>query len=81
MADVTTHVVVYELGPVHCSVCAPVEMTADEIEKSVNMAHPVGADTRWHISDEAKFADGLPHPRPCDQDSTRIHRLLDCLAR
>ncbi len=74
----TTHVVIYKMGLVHCSVCAPTEMTRDEVAQSVNLARPNGTDKPWHISSDATFTDGLPHPRACDQDSTRRHWLLDC---
>jgi hypothetical protein len=79
MAVVEGEVVLYDVGLVHCSVCAAVTVPPDEVALRVNMLHPAGGGSLWHISKDDKFADGMQHPRPCDQEpDDRRHWLLDC---
>lgn len=79
MANVEGEVVLYAVGLVHCSVCAEVTISPDEVARRVNLIHPAAVGYPWHISEDAKFADGTPHPTPCEKNpDTRIHRLLDC---
>ena len=70
-------VVIYSLGIVHASVCAPAAMEPAEVTEAVNAASPTGIRTAWELSEEA-FATGEPNPAPCDTDPARRHYLFTC---
>lgn len=69
---------VYSLGLVNASVCAPGDMTREEIAYTVNQCDPTGIMSRWEISDAETFANGQPHPCPCEHNPDRTHYLLTC---
>lgn len=72
-------VAVYSLGLVSCSVCAPREMTRDEVEAAVNVAEPTGISSEWRVSDEPTFSGGQPNPCPCEQQpESHVHYLMHC---
>lgn len=66
---------VYSIGILACSVCAPPEMTREEVEKAVNAMNPTGVDSQWRVSDEP-FRTG--EPNPLDVDGCGRHWLLVC---
>lgn len=68
-------VIVYKMGLVTASVCAPADMPPEEVAASVT-AQESGS---WHISEDKTFRTGEPMPAPCDQlPETRKHWLLEC---
>lgn len=69
---------IYKVGLLCCSVCAPVEMTPEEVEREVNDKSPSGTTNGWTISTDKAFADGTPIPAPCNMGGGRQHWLLDC---
>lgn len=71
---------VYSRGIVHCSVCAPPEMSGDEVASHVEYATPAGTDLGWQVSKDATFSDGVTLNGgivECHNGKTR-HWLLDC---
>lgn len=56
-----TPISIYSFGIVHCSVCAPHDMTAEQVEQEVNAHEPTGISSRWHVSEET-FRGGEPNP-------------------
>jgi hypothetical protein len=71
-------VLIYALGPMACSACAPAQLTPEEVTAAVNRQEPTGISSVWQISNEPAFASGEPNPGPCDQDpGTRRHYLLE----
>lgn len=74
-----SEVVIYSLGIVAASVCAPSDMDRDEIERQVNLESPTGIESSWAISDDETFADGTANGSPCEQKpDVRRHWLLKC---
>lgn len=71
-------VFVYSLGNVNASVCAPADMSVDEVTAEVNRQHPTGLSYGWKISEETRFRSGEIHPCPCEENPNRIHRLFHC---
>ena len=68
---------IYGIGMVCLSVCAPKEMTREEVEVDVNAQHPSGVGP-WQIADEP-FADGTENPHPCEKEPEhKQHFLLHC---
>ncbi len=71
---------IYTSGLCYCSVCAPEDMTVEEIEKSVNAQSPTGIESKWKISPDKFFKDdtvingGIVE---CHNGTTR-HWLLSC---
>ena len=66
------------------SVCAPAEMTAEEVLAEVERQEPCGAFAGWHISTE-EWLDGDPKmptgkvgPIPCNDGPERTHWLITC---
>lgn len=68
---------IYSYGLVSCSVCVPAGMDRELIERQVNKALPTGISTNWRISNEG-FNTGEPNPAQCNDDSTKLHYLLNC---
>ncbi len=69
---------IYTEGPVCCSVCAPVDMTPEEVTARVNIERPTGITSTWAVSDE-DFASGQTNPTPCNSEpETHRHFLLKC---
>lgn len=75
--EVTIYAAGLAAGLVSCSVCVPAGMDREIVERRVNIADPTGIPSRWRISDES-FKSGESNPTPCNQDSTRLHYLLNC---
>jgi hypothetical protein len=72
-------ITIYGEGIVCCSVCVPKDMSLEDIENGVNERKPTGVDSKWHISKDEKFADGIKtNPCECDQNPNRKHYLLNC---
>jgi hypothetical protein len=71
-------VVVYAVGVVCASVCAPADWPREDVERAVNLDQPTGISSRWAISDDETFSGGEPNPSPCHDDNTRLHWLLNC---
>lgn len=72
------NVTVYSNGVCHASVCAPAGMAVDDVLDEVNRVNPTGLDHGWMISAKETFRTGEANPCPCEQDPSRVHRLLDC---
>lgn len=72
-----TEVVIYVSGLVACSVCAPADMSIEDIEGSVNQQIPTGINSRWRKADEP-FAGGESNPSPCSDGPLKLHYLLVC---
>jgi hypothetical protein len=72
-------VTIYASGICAMSVCALADATVEEIEAHANRETPTGIDSRWKIGTDATFADGTPHPGPCNLGGEkRKHHLLHC---
>ena len=71
-------VVCYGVGLCFASVCAPAALSIDEVLEAVNSRWPTGLDHGWTVSPAETFRTGQPNPCPCEQDSSRVHRLLEC---
>lgn len=69
---------IYAKGLVYCSVCAPNGMTVKEVERKVNIYNPTGVSSRWKISPNKTFKDGLTNPCKCENDSSKLHYLCVC---
>lgn len=66
------------IGPITCSVCAPADLSTEDVERLTNEKHPTGISSKWSISEAKTFATGEPNPCPCEKGSTRKHWLLSC---
>ncbi len=72
-------VVVYGGGPICISVCAPKEMTVEEVAEQVNKQRPTGISSEWRVDKRPTFRGGKPNPCPCDmRPEIRLHWLLSC---
>lgn len=72
-------VIVYSIGLVACSACAPADMTAEEVVAEVNrVVLPTGIESPWSVSADPAFKGGEPNPGPCDRQEGRRHWLLEC---
>lgn len=69
-------VIIYSTGLVYCSVCAPKDFTAKEVEDAVNEQDPLLGDSRWIVSSE-DFKDGSKNPHICEKDDKKLHYLLN----
>lgn len=69
---------VYAEGPAMSSVCAPKEMSPEQVAAEVNLVCPTGITSQWRISSDKHFASGHPMPCVCAGDSTRMHWLMEC---
>jgi hypothetical protein len=74
--DKTIHL--YSEGIIAASICVHKDMTREEIVEQVNIQHPTNISTGWKISDDKTFKQGKPNPCECEQDSDRLHYLLEC---
>lgn len=67
---------VYAYGLVSASVCSSLPL---EEVKRLMAADPTGISSRWELSDATEFANGVPHPCPCETNpSTHTHYLFHC---
>lgn len=71
-------IVIYSWGLIHCSVCAPTEMSLEEVLTLVNAKNPTGTSYGWGLDAKGEFADGTPNPCICEHDPERRHYLLTC---
>jgi hypothetical protein len=72
-------VLVYSLGIVACSVCAPTDMPPAMVVAEVNMQEPTGISSDWTLDEAPAFHTGQPNPSPCDKHpEVRTHYLLKC---
>jgi hypothetical protein len=69
---------IYSSGIVHCSVCAPADMSVEEVVRAVNLQNPAGTSNGWTLSDAEEFSDGTPMPAPCNEETDRLHYLMVC---
>lgn len=69
---------IYSNGLVYCSVCVPKDWTHKQIERAVNALNSTGIESEWKISSDPTFYTGGPNPKQCEQDSERIHYLMEC---
>lgn len=70
-------VTVYKVGITHASVCTSLSDLNTLV--IVNELVPTDLDHGWSIADDAAFADGKPHPCPCEHyPKTHRHVLLVC---
>lgn len=74
-----SEVVVYSQGLISCSVCAPAQLTAEEVAAAVNVVNPTGISSEWKVSSDTTFKTGHPMPSACDKEpETLRHWLLEC---
>lgn len=78
MTDRLDEVIVYSSGLCFCAVCAPADMSIDELTQLVNIQNPTGISSRWQLSDTDVFASGESMPAPCAQDDSKLHYLFEC---
>lgn len=71
-------VIIYSKGLCHCSVCAPKDLSVEEVVAEVNLIYPTGIFSNWSPSEDKTFATGDPNPCVCQDDPNRLHYLLDC---
>ena len=69
---------VYAVGLIYSSVCVPKSWTKEQIEYAVNALNPTGIESEWKISSDPTFYTGGPNPKQCENDSERIHYLMEC---
>jgi hypothetical protein len=78
-ASIGLDVNVYAVGLCSVSACAGESMTREEVAHAVNVITPTGVCSRWRVSDDLLFADGIhPNPCACNTDESRKHWLLEC---
>lgn len=71
-------VVIMGVGICYASVCVLDGTDDDDIVREVNQQNPTGISSRWQLSADETFADGLTNPCPCNEIPGRSHRLLEC---
>jgi hypothetical protein len=69
---------IYKKGLAHISVCAPNDMTREQIGEEANAQHPTGIESRWEIDSAPTFTGGQPNPCPCEKEQGRMHYLMVC---
>ena len=74
----TVAIVFAALGGFTCSICAPQEMAAHEVEAVA--AREVGdmPEHAWRVVDKSKLGMGSSTPNPCNQAADRLHWFLLC---
>jgi hypothetical protein len=69
-------VAIYSQGLCFASVCSALPI---EDVKAAMATVPTGVSSAWTLSDEKEFANGQPHPCPCeDLPETHKHYLFSC---
>lgn len=53
-------------------VCAPADMTKEEVEAETNAIHPTGISSKWSIEGR------VDNPVQCAEDPSRRHWVLVC---
>ena len=71
-------VIVYSIGPVTASACAPKSLLPVEVEAAVNALEPTGIESMWMIAADENFRNGQSNPCQCEQADERQHWLLHC---
>ncbi len=71
-------IMVYALGVVSCSVCAPKDMPVETVTAQLNQMQPTGISSAWRLSEDATFKKGEPMPCVCEEDPARLHYLFNC---
>lgn len=62
-----------------CSASACTSLAGEQAAARLNIEHPTGISSQWQVSADATFADGHPHPNPCeDWPDTHRHLLFVC---
>lgn len=69
---------IYSEGLFTMSVCAPRDMTIEEVEQRVNILNSPGTKNGWRKSKDPTFKEGSPNPCVCNNNLERLHWLLDC---
>ncbi len=65
------------VGMCSMSVCS--SLSLDEIVERANKEHPTGISSKWAISKDKTFANGIPTSCPCERNpETHNHYLLNC---
>jgi hypothetical protein len=72
--DKMSELVIYSTGLFCMSVCAPKDMSQEDVEVAANLA---SGTNRWKISDDECFAQGGKIPVQCEQNENRQHWLLN----
>ena len=68
---------IYSIGIVCASVCT--SLTPGEAELALNVEHPTGISTRWTLSEDKTFGDGVsPMPCGCPDHPGNKHYLFNC---
>ena len=68
---------VYSLGIVAASVCT--DLPVAEATELLNKEHPTGIDSKWSLSEDKTFRDGVtPNGGQCDVFDHRRHYLFNC---
>jgi len=72
-------VLVYALGILAVSVCAPTDMPPAMVVARVNELEPTGISSDWTLDPAPFFRAGQPNPCKCDRHpDDRTHYLLKC---
>ncbi len=67
----------YAHGVCCASVCTC--LSDEETTRRLNLEHPTGISSLWHISSDSSFHSGHPNPTPCEQSpDTHRHILFNC---
>lgn len=69
----------YAVGPCSASVCT--SLSPEKAKARLNSKYPTGIESDWRLSESKTFADGTPHPCPCDNEdraTTHKHYLFEC---
>lgn len=70
-------VVIYKEHMLCLAVCAPKEMSKEELTKMVNDLNRSGTSAGWVVPDGKEFQ-GHENPCVCEKDSTRLHYVMVC---
>ena len=62
----------YSVGFCYLSVCAPVGMAREVIERQINAVH----DWNWRIAKDPAFSGGQINPCACNVHANRMHYLM-----
>ncbi len=67
----------YSVGICSASVCT--SLSVKEATEKLNLEHPTGIVSDWHLSEDENFASGDTNPFPCKDDpETHKHYLFNC---
>ena len=78
-ADDSSVFFIGEPGLVSMAVCAPAELTLEQIAAAVNAKSPTGIDSTWTVTAKADLPDDVPtYPVPCPDGGGRLHYMVNC---